>query len=618
MRSKFATLVGVLCLLAPAALGEITRVSPSSFTPSGEDYLSIEGSDLLGTVSTTIVFDGQFVVAEPNFASPTKIISWIPSIVLITEGTHSVVVRSFDGAGVREHGPAFFTVSGPPADGPPLLFVPEGSVIAEAESAGGAVVLFDVSAISASGAILPVTCSHQSGATFPLGVTTVVCSASDAGGTAEGRFSVLVTDTIAPSVTVPADIETELSVVTFTASAVDAIDGPVPVACTPPSGSSFPVGFTRVTCRATDGFGNVGTGSFLVHSTNGPPLLILPPDIVEEAAGPNGAVVTYEAASEGGGTLSCAPASGATYALGTTVVTCVANNPNGTATGSFNVTVEDTTGPHLTLPTSLEVQATSASGAVVSWTSTAVDAVDGIRLVTCTPGSGTQFALGTTPVLCFASDTRGNVGDGTFEVTVVEDNTPPVLTLPSGMRVEATSPNGAAVPYSASALDAVDGVVPVQCAPASGSVFPIATSVVVCTASDTRGNTATGSFTVTVEDTTPPEIVASSVTPGSLWPPNHQMVDVVVTIVAVDAGDAAPSSRIVDVSSNQPLNGTGDGDVAPDWEITGALTLKLRAERAGSVDRSYRIVVECTDASGNASSVVLFVHVAGSKTRSVR
>jgi hypothetical protein len=59
--------------------------------------------------------------------------------------------------------------------------------------------------------------------------------------------------------------------------------------------------------------------------------------------------------------------------------------------------------------------------------------------------------------------------------------------------------SGAVVTFSATAEDLVDGVVPVTCAPASGATFPVGTTTVACTVSDTRGNTTTGSFTVTVE-----------------------------------------------------------------------------------------------------------------------
>ncbi len=699
MRFKSAFLVGMLCLLASAASAGITRVAPASFTPSGEDYLTIFGNDLLGTAGTVIVFDGLYTVAEPNYASPTEILVWVPGPVLALEGQHSVVVQSIDAAGVRVHGPAFFTVALPPSSGPPSIFVPEAGIVAEAQNVSGAIVDYQIFASSANGADLPVSCAPASGSQFPVGLTRVQCSATDSGGTAVETFAVFVTDTTPPVVTVPGDIESETPVITFAASAVDNIDGTLPVTCTPASGSSFAVGRTTVRCLAVDLFNNTGGGTFTVYITKGPPQLLLPSDIGAHASGPAGAVVTYEATAEGGGVVGCAPASGSTFPIATTVVTCTVTNPQGTATGTFNVTVGDYLPPVLSVPSQIAAQTTSPTGAVVVWVATAIDVVDGDRLVVCAPASGSLFPLGTTTVFCSSSDTRGNASEASFDVSVVlrqdntppvltlpatvrvaatsasgavvnyaasaldavdgivpiqctppsgsvfaigttrvnctasdtsgnaaigsfdvivEDKTPPVLTLPAGIRVEATSPSGAVVPYTASALDAIDGVVPITCTPASGAQFAIGSTPVSCTASDTRGNRATGSFSVTVEDTTPPEIVSISASPNTLWPPNHQMVNVVLTVVAVDTADSAPASRIVSVSSNQPVNGTGDGDTAPDWSITGPLTLQLRAERAGSAERIYSIVVESTDASGNRTSAIITIRVAGSKSRAVR
>ena len=117
------------------------------------------------------------------------------------------------------------------------------------------------------------------------------------------------------------------------------------------------------------------------------------------------------------------------------------------------------------------------------------------------------------------------------------------------------------------------------------------------------------SFTVTVQDTTPPVVTGISATPGSLWPPDHRMVPVTVTVSAFDLVDPHPTSHIVSVASNQPVNGTGDGDTAPDWQITGPLTLSLRAERAGNSERIYTITVQTSDFSGNStlSSVLVIV-----------
>lgn len=93
------------------------------------------------------------------------------------------------------------------------------------------------------------------------------------------------------------------------------------------------------------------------------------------------------------------------------------------------------------------------------------------------------------------------------------------------------------------------------------------------------------------------------------------MVNVTVAVVAFDVADPNPVSRIISVTSNQPVNGTGDGDAAPDWQITGPLTVKLRSERSSGQDRIYTITVETVDDSGNSTTATDTVKVTNSKQR---
>ncbi|HEX8619038.1 MAG TPA: FG-GAP-like repeat-containing protein [Thermoanaerobaculia bacterium] len=190
------------------------------------------------------------------------------------------------------------------------------------------------------------------------------------------------------------------------------------------------------------------------------------------------------------------------------------------------------------------------------------------------------------------------------------DAVPPVLSLPANITAEATSPAGAAVTWTATATDAVSGSVAVQCTPASGSTFAIGTTTVNCSAKDAANNIANGSFSVTVRDTTAPAVTSISATPNTLGAPNHKMVAVRVTIASKDSVDAAPAARIISVSSNEPQNGLGDGDTGRDWNITGPLTLELRAERSGNGNgRIYTITVQVTDRSGNATTATTQVTV---------
>jgi uncharacterized repeat protein (TIGR03803 family) len=180
--------------------------------------------------------------------------------------------------------------------------------------------------------------------------------------------------------------------------------------------------------------------------------------------------------------------------------------------------VTDTTPPDLTLPGNITKEATGPNGSIVTFTATATDAVDGIRPITCAPPSGFLFGLGTTTVNCSAVDLSGNTANGSFMVTV-HDSTAPNLTLPSNISAEATTQQGAAVPYTVTASDLVNGAITPVCSAASGATFPLGMTTVTCSASDKAGNTATGSFTVTVHDTTPPTItVPANITVAATGP----------------------------------------------------------------------------------------------------
>jgi hypothetical protein len=221
-----------------------------------------------------------------------------------------------------------------------------------------------------------------------------------------------------------------------------------------------------------------------------------------------------------------------------------------------------------------------------------------------------------TTVQCTASDSHGNIAHGSFTVNV-RDTTPPALSLPANITAEATGPSGRVVSYTATSTDIVDGARPVTCDHASGSTFPLGTTTVQCTATDTHNNTAHGSFTVTVRDTTPPVIASITANPNSLWPPNHKMVAVTVTVIASDLVDPHPTSHIISISSNEPINGNGDGNTSVDWQITGALTANIRAERAGGTDRVYTLTIETTDASGNTAHGTVTVTVGQSRGHAV-
>ena len=168
--------------------------------------------------------------------------------------------------------------------------------------------------------------------------------------------------------------------------------------------------------------------------TNTPPSLMLPNDFSVEATSSAGAEVTYVVtasdAQDGDITSSvvCTPASGTTFALGTTTVECSVTDAGGlTATGSFDVTVEDTTPPEFTTFPAGAVQliAANISGAVLDVASLGITAEDvgGVSepsTFECDYVAGTVLAIGsTTEVDCTATDAIGNESSvSTFEVFV--------------------------------------------------------------------------------------------------------------------------------------------------------------------------------------------------------
>ena len=83
---------------------------------------------------------------------------------------------------------------------------------------------------------------------------------------------------------------------------------------------------------------------------------------------------------------------------------------------------------------------------------------------------------------------------------------------------------------------------------------------------------------VTVVDATPLAITGASASPSLLWPPDHKMVNVTVFHSISDNCDASPGC-VLSVTSNEPVNGTGDGDTAPDWEVIDAHHVMLRGAR---------------------------------------
>jgi len=194
---------------------------------------------------------------------------------------------------------------------PPSL---PGDTAVEATSPAGAVVEFPIT--DNIDPLPQVSCDHQSGETFPIGATAVTCTAADAAGNqSQGQFTITVADTIAPALGPHADVvvfvkqgEAEADVssdlVYDPALVFDAAD-PAPTITCSPSGSSFPLGRTTVSCEATDASGNVSDPDefdVLVQEGAAPPMPTLTDDVESIT---NETSVTFTFSAEAGLTLDC-------------------------------------------------------------------------------------------------------------------------------------------------------------------------------------------------------------------------------------------------------------------------------------------------------------------------
>jgi ELWxxDGT repeat protein len=423
---------------------------------------------------------------------------------------------------------------------PPVLTCP-APILAEAASAAGAQVTYPAAtATDNASTALTVNHSHPSGSTFPLGVTQVTASATDeAGNVGTCTFTITVRDTTGPTLTCPADqtaVATSAAGATVTypaATASDAVSS-VTVAYSQASGSTFAQGVTVVTVTARDGANNTSTCRFSVTVTDPPPPTITcPANGVVEATSATGAIGEYPPATASGPepiSVRYSHASGARFPLGSTTITATARDGlDREVSCTFTLTVRDTTAPALTCPANQTAEATSTSGAHVSFpAATASDAVTATPSLAYSHASGSEFPLGATQVTVTASDAAGNTASCAFTITV-RDTTAPALTCPANLTVEAVGPQGAAVAYApAEASDAASRPVELRYSHARGDTFPLGTTRVTVTATDSAGNSATCGFDVTVVDTTPPTLACpanltaeatSALGANVSWPP---------------------------------------------------------------------------------------------------
>lgn len=352
---------------------------------------------------------------------------------------------------------------------------------------------------------IQVFCAPSSGSSFPTGTTTVTCTATDASNNSGNCTFTVTVSANDCALDCPADITESTSsgcskVVTYAAPGQMGTCGTV--SCDPASGSVFPVGATNVICAARDTSGDLlATCNFTV-TVNDTGTLTCPANITvnENPPGSGEAPVNYQEPTPcSGPPVTCSPASGSIFPVGTTTVTCT-----NTQSCSFTVTVTTAGTCVITCPGNVtKSNDPGQCGAIATFPAPTTTGNCGSDPSNCEPPSGSFFPVGTTTVTC----NNHLATDCTFTVTV-NDTTPPTIGSCPANITKSNDPGqcSAVATYTApSASDNCPGAT-VSCSPSSGFAFPKGTTTVTCTATDASNNTASCSFTVTVNDTQPPTI----------------------------------------------------------------------------------------------------------------
>jgi hypothetical protein len=252
-----------------------TSSSPIPFTVEfTEDVTGFDDSDVVltgppGSTATVTPVDGNtYSVSVTGMTASGTVSVSVPAGAAIDAAQNPSVASNI--ASVE-----FIVAAGPLA-----LNLPPNIVRNNDPGQAGAVVTFNA---SATGGVQPVVvvCTPASGSFFPLGTTTVSCTATDADegldeAIVSGSFTVQVIDIEPPTIADLPDLtrtttNTTPVVVTFPLPAASDNSGVAPtVTCAPVSGTAFAVGVTTVTCTATDGAGLTASSSFTVTVSSSP------------------------------------------------------------------------------------------------------------------------------------------------------------------------------------------------------------------------------------------------------------------------------------------------------------------------------------------------------------
>ena len=438
--------------------------------------------------------------------------------------------------------------------------------------------------------------TNDAPASFPIGTTVVTWTATDASDNETTAMqTVTVEDNQAPTLIAPLAITSTTDVdscvatgiVLGLATATDNCGTPV---ITNDAPASFPIGTTVVTWTATDAANNVTTATqSITVEDNQAPTLIAPLAITSttdiDSCEATGIVLGLATATDNCGTPVITNDAPVSFPIGTTVVTWTATDvSDNESTATQLVIINDSQPISISAPATIVVNTDLDSCEAASVNLGTALALDNCGTPVVTNDAPVSFPIGTTSVTWTATDSYGNTAIAT-QLVVVEDNQSPTIEVPEAVSFDADlglCESSSVVLGVANATDNCGTPVITNNAPVS---FPIGTTVVLWTATDTSGNTTTATQTVTVTDTQLPVF-------------NVQAVDLVLD----ENGNASVTLLDIDLGSSDNC-GIASSELAQ---------YDFDCEDEGINQVTYTI----TDVNGNVASMLVNITVINTYTDS--
>ena len=342
---------------------------------------------------------------------------------------------------------------------------------------------------------------------FPLGETIVTWTATDSSGNSASATQIIsIIDTTLPTIMAPLDVKVEATSMESNVTEfgfAEASDQVEISTITNDAPTVFPLGETIVTWTATDSSGNSAsvTQIITVVDTTSPVIENFD-SITFEAITQNDNFIEVPLINADDNTkiISITNDAPILFEFGTTIVTWTVVDITGNqSVKEQQIDVIDTTLPTIMAPLDVKVEATSMESNVIEFGF--AEASDQVEISTITNDAPTVFPLGETIVTWTATDSSGNSASATQTITVV-DTTSPVIIDPENIITNATSKLNNIVTLDQ--ISVIDSISAVQIKNNAPSYYEFGETIVTWTATDSSGNSASATQTITVVDTSAP------------------------------------------------------------------------------------------------------------------